>query len=229
DFVLAEALKDVEQVAHRSRQAVEAGDDNDVACLQLFEHPLKGIAVAVRAASLLAVDPLAAGFLQGCELCAQVLFGRADPGISDLHFMAPLVPQLVQHHKRPCFRCQAERACLSSCARGGQRRRIACVGISSSRSAWLALASQAIAVAWPCWPRGHGPLELALLVLERRSGPLAFRCCAVSFSRRRGERHTRSASVGLRSGPPGPGRPLPLMTKGPTPTINKPQLKISRT
>ena len=45
----------------------------------------------------------------------------------------------------------------------------------------------------------------------------------------RSERHPRSASVGLRSGPPGPGLPLPLMTKGPTPTINKPQLKISRT
>ena len=31
--------------------------------------------------------------------------------------MAPLVQQLVQQDKRPCFRCQAKRACLSSCAR----------------------------------------------------------------------------------------------------------------
>jgi len=35
----------------------------------------------------------------------------------------------------------------------------------------------------PRWPRGHGQLELALLVLERRSGSLVFRCCAVSFLR----------------------------------------------
>src|SRR5262245_1965099 len=48
--------------------------------------------------------------------------------------MAPLVHQLVQRNKRPCFRCQAERACLRSCARGGERRRVACVGISSRRS-----------------------------------------------------------------------------------------------
>jgi len=36
----------------------------------------------------------------------------------------------------------------------------------------------------------------------------------------RGKLHARSASVGLRSGPPGPGRPLPLMTKAPTLTTN---------
>src|SRR5262249_25474547 len=68
DVVLAEAFEDVEQVAHRSRQAVEAGDDNDVARLQLFPHPLKGVAGAVRAASLLAINPLAArnrGFFCG--------------------------------------------------------------------------------------------------------------------------------------------------------------------
>ena len=40
-----------------------------------------------------------------------------------------------------------------------------------------------IAVAWTCWPRGHGPLELALLVLERRSESFTFRFCAVSILR----------------------------------------------
>jgi hypothetical protein len=61
----------------------------------------------------------------------------------------------------------------------------------------------AIAVAWTCWPRGHGPLELALLVLEH---PMAFGVSRVSMLRRfifaaaidRGERHARSASVGAR-------------------------------
>ena len=42
---------------------------------------------------------------------------------------------------------------------------------------------------------------------QRRSGFLAFRCCVVSFSRRRGERHARSASVRLRA--LGPGWPPP--------------------
>src|SRR5215472_667779 len=41
----------------------------------------------------------------------------------------------------------------------------------------------AIAVAWTCWRRDHGPLELALLVLERRSESFTFRFCAVSILR----------------------------------------------
>src|SRR5262249_45587315 len=231
DFVLAEALKDVEQVAHRSRQAVEAGDDNDVACLQLFQHPLKGVAVAVRAASLLAVDPLAAGFLQGCELCAQVLFGRADPGISDLHFMAPLVHQLVQQDKRPCFRCQARRACLSSCARGGERRRVACVGISSRRSVCSALASQR---SLSLGHAGQGAMVRSSLPCscsstQRRSGFLAFRFCAVSFSRRRSTAvsATRAAPAwGL--GSPGPWPPATPMARPPPPTFIRPPPKICR-
>src|SRR6516165_447426 len=36
----------------------------------------------------------------------------------------------------------------------------------------------AIAIAWTCWPRGHGSLELALLVLER---PTAFGVSRVSM------------------------------------------------
>ena len=69
------------------------------------------------------------------------------------------------------------------------------------------------------------------------SDPTAFGVSRVSMLRRfifapaldRGERHTRSAAWGLHSGPPSPGRPLPLMTRAPTSPYWKPHPKICRT
>jgi hypothetical protein len=81
-FVLAEAFEDVEQVAHRSRQLVEAGDDDDIARLHFLEHPLQGGPVAVGTALLLAVDPLAAGSFraESCPLrSCSVVLTRAYP------------------------------------------------------------------------------------------------------------------------------------------------------
>src|SRR5262249_38884461 len=81
---------------------------------------------------------------------------------------------------------------------GEQRRRVACVGISSSRSVCSALASQR---SLSLGHAGQGAMVRSSLPCScssthRGSGALECRCGAVSFSRRGGERHTRSASVG---------------------------------
>jgi len=80
----------------------------------------------------------------------------------------------------------------------------------------------AIAIAWTCWPRGHGSLELALLVLER---PTAFgvsrvsMLCGFVFALTI-DRGTRGASV--RAARLGPGWPSPQgHGLDPTPTSYK--------
>jgi hypothetical protein len=78
----------------------------------------------------------------------------------------------------------------------------------------------AIAVAWTCWPRGYGPLELALFVLEHLT---AFGVSRVSMLHGfvfalaidRGERHTCAAPArGLRA--LAHGRPPPPMARPPS-------------
>ena len=72
----------------------------------------------------------------------------------------------------------------------------------------------------PCWPRGHGRLVLEVLALERPNGVRSLSRFDVASFHFRGDAvsATRAAPAwGLRSGPPGPGRPLPPDDQGPHP------------
>src|SRR5262249_4666875 len=110
DVVLAEAFEDVEEVAHRSCQSVEAGDDDDVSPLHFFQHSLQGGPGIVRTPLFFSVDPLASRFFPGGELPRLLLSRPADSSVSDLHFWLSLLHRFTPQHKRPSFRCQANRA-----------------------------------------------------------------------------------------------------------------------
>jgi hypothetical protein len=82
---LAQLLGDLEQVAGRARQAVEARDHDHVALARLVEQAGQLRPVALGAGDLLLVDAPAAGLLEHGALQGEVLVVGADPGVADEH------------------------------------------------------------------------------------------------------------------------------------------------
>src|SRR5262249_43628291 len=91
---LADRIDDVEQVPRRAREAVEAGDNQDIAGFQPADHLRQLGPVSLRARGLLFENVAAAGGLQLGDLAGKVLVPRRHPCISESsHF-------LVQFRKR---------------------------------------------------------------------------------------------------------------------------------
>src|SRR5262245_29915719 len=80
---LAELVEHVEQVPGRARQAVEAGDHEDVAGLESANHLGQLGSVGLGARYFLLEDLGAAGSHKLCVLSGQVLVAGRDPRISE--------------------------------------------------------------------------------------------------------------------------------------------------
>ena len=91
--VLGDLLENVEQVAGRARQAVEAGHYQHVAGDQAADRALEAGAVASGSAGLLLDDRRAAGRRQRLDLRGERLVVGRYPGVANLH--APVL------HKKP--------------------------------------------------------------------------------------------------------------------------------
>src|SRR5262249_12314851 len=86
---LADRIDDVEQVAGRAREAIEAGDDKHIAGFQPANHLRQLGPVSLRARDLLFENVAAAGGLQLGDLAGQILVARRHPCISESsHFLS---------------------------------------------------------------------------------------------------------------------------------------------
>jgi hypothetical protein len=100
---LAQPLGDLEQVAGRAGQAVEAVDHDDIALAYLLEQAVQLRPVAPCSRDLLLVDALAAGLFQGGALQREVLVVGADPSIADEHAASSQMPSRKDCFLRPTF------------------------------------------------------------------------------------------------------------------------------
>src|SRR5262249_31922629 len=78
----------VQQIARRAAQAIEAGDNHPVALPQPAPELVQLRAIGLRARNLLAVDLDAAGGLEVGDLAGEVLVAGGNPRISDDHFQS---------------------------------------------------------------------------------------------------------------------------------------------
>src|SRR5262245_15902352 len=78
----------VQQIARRAAQAIEAGDNHRVAFLEPAHELVQLRAIGLRARNLLAVDLDAAGGLEVGDLAGEVLVAGGNPRISDDHFQS---------------------------------------------------------------------------------------------------------------------------------------------
>jgi hypothetical protein len=82
---LLEGFEDVEQIARGSRQAIHAGDDEQVAGLKPLDHLTKLSAVATRAGGNLGVDRGAADGPKLAQLSGEALLAGAHTRVTDDH------------------------------------------------------------------------------------------------------------------------------------------------
>lgn len=82
---LPELLGDIEQVAGRARQSVEAVDDDDITVAKMVEQPRQLRPAAVRSRELLFIYPRAPGLAERGALQLEVLVVGRDPCVADQH------------------------------------------------------------------------------------------------------------------------------------------------
>ena len=85
DVLVVQLIHDLNEVGDAAAEAVEAPDDEGVAWAEGIEEAVELGALAAAAGSVIGVDAVAAGVLQGVDLQLRVLVSGGDAGVAEAH------------------------------------------------------------------------------------------------------------------------------------------------